>query len=84
MATEKQIAANRQNARLSTGPRSVAGKRNSSKNSTSYGLFSNEILLGSEDPQLLFEFRLEFFEYLKPVGVLEVMYTDRAVSLAWR
>lgn len=38
MATPAQIAANRRNARKSTGPRSIAGKKRSSKNAYTYGL----------------------------------------------
>ncbi len=38
MASERQIAANRRNARKSTGPRSGAGKNRSSRNAYRYGL----------------------------------------------
>jgi hypothetical protein len=38
MATERQITANRRNARKSTGPRSGAGKRRASRNSYRHGL----------------------------------------------
>jgi len=38
VATEKQIAANRRNARRSTGPRSGAGKERVSRNSYRHGL----------------------------------------------
>jgi hypothetical protein len=38
MASERQIAANRQNARRSSGPRSNAGKRRSSANALRHGL----------------------------------------------
>lgn len=38
MATEKQIAANRANAKRSTGPRTTAGKLNSSRNAYRHGL----------------------------------------------
>jgi hypothetical protein len=38
MASDRQIQANRQNARKSTGPRSGAGKRRSSSNSLRHGL----------------------------------------------
>jgi hypothetical protein len=37
MASERQIAANRRNARKSTGPRSSAGKRRTSRNSYRHG-----------------------------------------------
>jgi hypothetical protein len=38
MATERQIAENRRNARKSSGPRSRAGKRRASRNSYRHGL----------------------------------------------
>jgi hypothetical protein len=38
MATEKQIAANRANAKLSTGPKTAAGKVRSSRNAFRHGL----------------------------------------------
>lgn len=43
MATERQIAANRRNARKSTGPRSSAAKRRTSRNSYSHGLTASVI-----------------------------------------
>ena len=41
MASERQIAANRRNARNSTGPRSGAGKKRASGNAYRYGLTLN-------------------------------------------
>ena len=38
MATERQIAANRANAKRSTGPRTLAGKLKSSRNAYRHGL----------------------------------------------
>ena len=38
MATEKQIAANRANAKRSTGPKTAAGKERSSRNAYQHGL----------------------------------------------
>jgi hypothetical protein len=38
MASQKQIEANRRNARKSTGPRSVAAKKRASRNAYSHGL----------------------------------------------
>jgi hypothetical protein len=40
MATEREITANRRNARRSTGPRSRAGKKRASRNSYRHGLSS--------------------------------------------
>jgi hypothetical protein len=41
LATEKQIAANRANAKHSTGPRTAAGKLKSSRNAYRHGLSSS-------------------------------------------
>ena len=43
MATEKQIAANRANAKLSTGPKTVAGKQRSSGNAFRHGLSQSKL-----------------------------------------
>jgi hypothetical protein len=40
MASEKQIAANRRNARNSTGPKTIAGKKRASLNAVRHGLAS--------------------------------------------
>jgi hypothetical protein len=41
MASEQQIAANRRNARKSTGPRSGAGRKRASRNAYRHGLTLN-------------------------------------------
>lgn len=69
MATEKQIAANRRNARKSTGPRSAQGKARSRMNARQHGFASpdwqkglyrilNEVSLGKQYT-LLMEKRIE-------------------------
>jgi hypothetical protein len=40
MASERQIAANRHNAKKSTGPRSASGRKRSSQNALCHGLAS--------------------------------------------
>ena len=40
MATESQINANRENAKLSSGPQTPEGKAKSSRNNTKFGLFA--------------------------------------------
>jgi hypothetical protein len=48
MATEKQIAANRANAKRSTGPRTAAGRAKSSRNSYRHGL---SLPVSADEPQ---------------------------------
>ena len=48
MTTDKQIAANRANAKLSTGPKSLAGKYISSRNAATHGCLAESVLLPNE------------------------------------
>jgi len=50
MSTDHQIAANRANARLSTGPRTAGGKARSASNNLRHGLASGRLILPGEDP----------------------------------
>jgi hypothetical protein len=49
MATEKQILANQQNAKHSTGPRAVSGKRRSRRNAIRHGLTTETVIDALED-----------------------------------
>ena len=49
MATEAQIKANQENAQKSSGPNSVEGKKKSSMNAVTHGIFSNIAILPGED-----------------------------------
>jgi len=50
MATEKQIHANRENAKKSTGPRTDEGKHRVSRNGLKHGLLSTVCVIPGEDP----------------------------------
>lgn len=52
MASDRQIAANRKNAKKSTGPSSDAGKRRSAKNAFRHGLASIDSPFRSETDEL--------------------------------
>jgi hypothetical protein len=51
MATEKQIAANRANAKKSTGPNTPGGKYISSRNAATHGCLAESILLPNESAE---------------------------------
>lgn len=55
MASEKQIAANRANAKRSTGPKTRAGKKRSSQNALQHGL---SLSLKGDDPRIQAMFRM--------------------------
>jgi hypothetical protein len=51
MTSEKQLRANKRNARRSTGPRTKEGKARSSQNAVTHGLSAESILIPGEDAE---------------------------------
>ena len=79
-----QLAANRSNAQLSTGPRTQAGLAKSSKNALKHGLTGQTVLLDTDDIAEYERHVAEYFNDLSPVGQVE---TDLVISIAqtmWR
>lgn len=84
MATEKQIAANQRNARLSTGPRTLQGKARVARNPWKHGLTAQQIVLPNEKSDDLEAFADQWWADLSPVGAREEFLVERIVICAWR
>lgn len=84
MATENQIASNRDNAQLSTGPRTQEGKNASRFNALKHGLLSKHILLSDEDRDAYSTFASELRDQLRPETQIEEVLVDRIITSAWR
>jgi hypothetical protein len=84
MASDKQIRANRRNARKSTGPKTPEGKSVVSHNALKHGLLSQQILLPDEDEASLVQLSEQLHSWLQPVGELESLLVERIVTAAWR
>jgi hypothetical protein len=84
MASERQIEANRKNARRSTGPRTALGKARSSLNAVRRGLSARSAVLPQEDHRayldLLASLRAEF----RPQGPVEAFLIQQMASAQWR
>jgi hypothetical protein len=83
MATAAQITANRANAQLSTGPRSVEGKAASSRNSMKLGIYSESLIIPGEDPDALAELARSYEEHFQPVGPVEVGLLQTIIRSQW-
>ena len=83
MATPAQLNANRANALLSTGPRSVEGKAASSRNATKFGIFSEALIIPGEDPAELDALTAEFEAEYIPETALERTLLGNAVRAIW-
>lgn len=84
MATEKQIAANRANALLSTGPRTYSGRESSKLNALRHGMTAKTLILRNEKEMDFDDFAAEMMKTLAPVGVLETEFVNRIVMCLWR
>jgi hypothetical protein len=84
MATEKQILANQQNAKHSTGPRTESGKRRSRRNAVRHGLTAETVIDTLEDAADYKAFeRAIKFDY-SPQTAIESQLVSRLASLLWR
>jgi hypothetical protein len=84
MTSLAKIEANRQNAALSTGPRTAEGKAAVARNATRHGIFSAVPVLPGESPEEWDFHRAGVVESLAPAGLLEVNLAERAALLLWR
>ena len=85
MATKRQIRANRENARKSTGPKTEAGKAASSANALRHGLTAEIlVLLPDEDGDAFERLRESVIAELAAAGALQEVLAERAAVLLWR
>jgi hypothetical protein len=84
MATPAQAAANLANAQYSTGPKTDAGKKKSSRNALTHGLFSATVVLPEESQAEFEAFRLEIFADLVPATLVEATFVDDIAANLWR
>ena len=81
--SEKRLAANRANAKKSTGPRTPRGKARSSMNRLLHGLRSRTVALPNEDPRLFDSFARAMRRDLRPRGPIEAVLVEQVVRTAW-
>ncbi len=89
MATSaKQIAANRRNAKKSTGPRTSQGKAVASRNAITHGLHACDIILKSPhltEDRSQYEHLLDsLIDELKPKGILQEHLVLKIANSLWR
>ena len=82
--SNKKRAANRRNARKSTGPRTDAGKRVSSRNAVTHAIFCRDLLAGEEPRPELIELRESLQAALRPTDAVEHGLVDSIVAARWQ
>lgn len=84
MTSEKQIKANKKNAKQSTGPKTEKGKQMSSMNALSHGLTAEQVVIEGEEPAD-FEWVVQgLIDEYAPRTILEQRLTERLAGYLWR
>lgn len=84
MATEKQIEANRSNAKKSTGPRTEQGKAHSRANAWKHGLTAKTLLIVGEYAEDFEELRSALIIEFGPQTTMETEQVERLAVISWR
>jgi hypothetical protein len=84
VTSERQKAANRANARRSTGPKTPEGKAAVRLNAFRHGLLVRDVMLPEEDLDAFEDLRNRVRAELSPVGPIEELHADRVVNIMWR
>jgi hypothetical protein len=79
-----QLAANQNNAQLSTGPTSDAGKAKSSKNALKTALTGRTVLLPEDDADRYEQHLREYKKAYEPVGEREYELVQSLADTTWR
>ena len=84
MSSFRQIAANRRNAQLSTGPVSEDGKRRSRRNAVRHGLTAETVVDALEDAEDFTAFEMAVTADFDAQSAVERELVLRLASLLWR
>jgi len=84
MASDKQLQANRANAKQSTGPRSQGGKARSRLNSRKHGLTAKTLIIVGECADDFDQLRAELMDEHDPQSALEAELVERLAGILWR
>jgi hypothetical protein len=84
MISEKQLEANRNNALLSHGPATDAGRKRSRMNALRHGLTGQVATMTDEDRTAHEKFSTALIQDLAPKGAMETQLAQRIATDSWR
>ena len=83
--TDSVLAANRANAKSSTGPRTEQGKSNSGHNTFRHGILAKKVVLETDEERSEFK---RIFQCCRddfaPEGLLEKVFTEEIAIIFWK
>lgn len=84
MPTQSQLAANKANAQLSTGPKTADGKSKCSRNALKTGLTGRTVVLPEEDAAAYEQHLARFTAEWKPANEAEKVLVQSIADTEWR
>jgi hypothetical protein len=82
--SQKQLTANRANAKKSTGPRTPGGKARASQNARRHQVTAQTLIMTDEDRRAHDAFVAGMIAELAPVGPMETFHASSIAEEAWR
>src|SRR3974377_1187975 len=83
MTSIRRIQANQQNARFSTGPRTLAGKAIVSRNALRSGIDARAIVILGEDPAEFESLNSEYYDRWTPTAPEQRALVDTLIANEW-
>jgi hypothetical protein len=83
MTSAAQAASNAANAQSSTGPRTEAGKAQSSKNALKHGLTARDLVLREDEREEFESIQSDLLAELTPEGTLETLTFNQVLRASW-
>jgi hypothetical protein len=84
LASSKKLAANRNNAKKSTGPRTARGKSHARWNALKHGAFATQRLIRGEDAKAYRRLSAQVFAEAAPKTAIACMLVDQILGDPWR
>jgi hypothetical protein len=81
---QARASINRENAKHSTGPKTVAGKANSSRNSFKHGLYSKQLVTSDEEASALDSLKADLRNEHQPINETEEILVNEMAEQFWR
>lgn len=83
MTSVKQIAANKLNAKKSTGPKTLLGKAKVRGNALTHGLFAEDLLIYGEKCEVFEDYKTSMIKSLNPENAIQEETALQIITTGW-
>ena len=84
MSSQRKIDSARANGAKSHGPKTEAGRKISSRNAVTHGLYSKGVVIAKESTEQYQEMLDAYIQQFQPIGPVELDLVEEMVAAKWR